>query len=127
MEKFEGYKFRKTGDIEYYRDYNTNKLKSKEQVIATKSYIEYLELCYIEKLEKEVSILKYRLNKEVQEFGECDKIDFQRYLGLLQEIYNRKEQIRLKSTSKKDVAKSGKFQPMKYHNIPQPYLPKPTK
>lgn len=126
MKPFEGCKFRNTHDLEYYRDYNTNELKCKEKVVATKSYIKYLELAYIESLEKEAKILKYRLDKEFKEFGECDKVDVQRYVGLIQDIHSRQQRLKINPKNKEGVAKSGKLQPMKYAKAPEPYLPKPS-
>ena len=121
MEKFIGSKFRPTGRVTITHDPHTNEVITKDEFGITKSYAQYLEQLYIEGLEVETKRLKARLEREAHEYGECDQVEFQRYLSLLNQIYD------LKHPAQKKVAKSGCIQPMKYSNVPQPYLPQPTK
>lgn len=121
MEKYQGSKFRPTGKITITHNTYTNEIEYKDEFVPTSSYLEYLDEVYLEQLKTEVRRLKTRLDNEAKEYGECDEIEFNRYLGLLDKVYQ------LTHDSPKKVAKSGCVQPMKYQVAPQPYLPKPTR
>lgn len=120
MERFEGCKFRPTGRQTITHNTHTNEIEYKDEFVPTSSYIRFLEQQYLTGLEVKAKRLKTRLDNEVKEYGECDPIEFKRYLNLLDKIYS------LSHKPKKEVAKSGKLQPMKTQIAPQPYLPKPA-
>lgn len=120
MEKFEGKKFRPTGKQIITHNTYSNEIEYKDEFIPTSSYVKFLEQQYLTGLEVEAKRLKTRLDYETKEYGECDQIEFKRYLSLLDKIYS------LSNKPKTHFAKSGKSQPMKFEIVPQPYLPKPS-
>lgn len=124
MEKFEGYKFRSIeGEFIITHDSYTNEVIKKQKIVATRSYLKWLDAKYLEELKIEVKRLKIRLENEAKEYGECDKVELERYLSLLKQIDKLSQPIEYQ----RKTINSGKLQPMKYPQAPQPYLPKASR
>ena len=55
----------------------------------TKQYVEYCRKREEEKRQKEITILKHSLEYQMKTYGEVDKYDYQRYISMIQESYNK--------------------------------------
>lgn len=55
----------------------------------TKQYIEYCRRMEEEKRQKEITILKHSLEYQMKTYGEVDKYDYQRYIFMVQQSYNK--------------------------------------
>lgn len=87
MLEYQGCKFRPLETIVSYNEWGEKVEKTK--FIPTKGYMKWLKEREEEKRQKEITILKHSLEYQMKTYGEVDKYDYQRYISMVQQSYNK--------------------------------------
>ena len=87
MLEYQGSKFRPLETIISYNEWGERVEKTK--FIPTKSYMKWLKEREEEKRQREITILRDSLEYQMKTYGEIDKYDYQRYISMIQQSYNK--------------------------------------
>lgn len=84
---YQGHKFFCTDEKIVYNEWGERVIKPIFRM--TKQYIEYCKRKEEEKRQYEIRCLKESLEYQMKTYGEVDKYDYQRYVSMVQKLYNK--------------------------------------